>query len=240
MTSRNQVWKRRENVLKRLPSKDEITWFRNRLQAWYAQNQRDFPWRKSTDPYLICVAETLLQQTSANKVAHVLESFINKYPSWESLAEADEEDVKQTIFPLGLYRRRANVLRRLAKVMALRNTLPHSRNGLEKLPGIGQYIANVILVVLFKKRLPFLDVNMSRVLERFFGPREMTDIRYDPFLQTLSRKVVNVREARHANWMVLDFAAMICTKKAPKCQLCVLAERCRSINQTSLTLNIWE
>ena len=119
---------------------------------------------------------------------------------------------------------------------ALRNTLPHSRNGLEKLPGIGQYIANVILVVLFKKRLPFLDVNMSRVLERFFGPREMADIRYDPFLQALSRKVVNVREALHANWTVLDFAAMICTKKAPKCQLCLLAERCRSINQTSLTL----
>ncbi len=229
MRSRNNIEERHKNALQRLPSKDEITWFRNRLLSWYPQNQRHFPWRQSSDPYFICIAEMLLQQTSANKVAQILGLLTSKYPSWKILAEANKEDIKQVILPLGLHERRANILQQLAKVMAVRDSLPNSRKELEELPGIGQYIANAIMVALFNKRLPFLDVNMSRVLERFFGPREMADIRYDPYLQALSRKVVNVREALHANWMMLDFAAMICTQKSPKCQLCTLAERCRSL-----------
>lgn len=234
MKSRAKFEERREKALERLPSKEEIVWLRSRLQKWYLQNKRAFPWRKSLDPYIICISETLLQQTSASKVAQILDLFIQKYPNWNSLAKVKKEDIEQTIYPLGLYERRANVLHKLAKIMVLRDTLPNSRNELEKLPGIGQYIANVILVVLFNKRLPFLDVNMSRLLERFFGPREFADIRYDPYLQTLSRKIVNVKEAQHTNWMILDFAALVCTKKAPKCQYCVLNEHCQNTASTLL------
>jgi len=230
MRKRPIIRERLRNALHRLPSKDEITWFRNRLLSWYTQNQRHFPWRQSSDPYLICIAEMLLQQTSANKVAQILGSFTSNYPSWSILANAKKEDIKQVILPLGLHERRANILQKLAEVMAVRESLPSTRKELEELPGIGQYIANVIMVALYEKRLPFLDVNMSRVLERFFGPREMADIRSDPYLQALSRKVVNIREALHANWMILDFAAIVCTSKSPKCKVCTLAERCRSIS----------
>jgi len=73
-----------------------------------------------------------------------------------------------------------------------------------------------------------LDVNMARVLERYFGPRklvDMADIRYDPYLQTLSWQVVKTRPVG-LNWAILDLGAMICTANNLKCSSCPMASTC--------------
>ena len=70
-----------------------------------------------------------------------------------------------------------------------------------------------------------LDVIMARVLERYFGPRKLADIRYDPYLQTLSRQVVKTRPVG-LNWAILDLGAMICTASNPKCSSCPMASTC--------------
>jgi len=168
-----------------------------------------------------------LQQTAAPRVADLIIGFTARFPDWDTLAEAALPDIERALYPLGIYKRRAKTVHSLANAVARMGTLPRTRRGLEHLPGIGQYIANVLLVVLEGRRMPFLDINMSRVLERFFEPRELADIRYDPYLQTLARKVVNVTDPLSANWMILDFAALVCTKRRPKCPECPLLERCR-------------
>ena len=225
-TSRSGHSRRRE-ALNRLPSRSEVAWFRRRLQFWFQHNRRDFPWRHSSDPYAICMSEIFLQQTSARKVADVIGAFIARFPDWSTLSKATPAEIEGVIYPLGIYQRRAKTVHSLANAVVSLDSLPRTRRGLENLPGIGQYIANVLLVVLQGRRMPFLDVNMSRVLERFFGPREMADIRYDPYLQVLARKAINVRDALAANWTILDFAALVCTKRRPRCLDCPLFERCR-------------
>ena len=222
---------RRRRALSRVPGRSEIAWFRQRLQYWFEYNRREFPWRSSPDPYVICIAEVFLQQTTAAKVADFLGAFTSRFPDWNALAKATPDEIQGVIFPLGLYRRRAQTIHSLASAVVKLDGLPRTRQGLEKLPGIGQYIANVLLVVLQHKRVPFLDTNMSRVLERFFGPRELADIRDDPYLQTLARKIVNVRDTLYANWMILDFAAIVCTKRRPRCLDCPLSKRCRYIQE---------
>ena len=226
MQSGNPSDSRRFRALSRLPSKSEVTWFRRRLRFWFEHNRRDFPWRHSGDPYVICMSEIFLQQTGARKVADLIGVFTAQYPDWNTLAKAAPAEIETIIYPLGIYRRRAKTIHSLANAVVRLDSLPHTRCGLENLPGIGQYIANVLLVVLQGRRIPFLDINMSRVLERFFGPRELADIRYDPYLQTLARKVVNVADSLSANWMILDFAALVCTKRRPRCSNCPLSERC--------------
>jgi len=218
---------KKEQICNRLPRPRQVHWFRQKLNKWFSKNRRSFPWRASTDAYVICIAEVFLQQTTASKVAEIIGQFTEKFPSWDAIAGATTEEIETTIHPLGLFRRRAQTLHQLANALVIRGGLPHTRQGLENLPGIGQYIANVLLVVLQQKREPFLDVNMSRVLERFFGPREMADIRDDPYLQVLARKVVNVKDALSANWMILDFAAIICQKRRPRCPDCPLLQRCQ-------------
>jgi A/G-specific adenine glycosylase len=173
------------------------------------------------------LAEIFLQQTNANRVAKFIGGFISRFPGWSSLAEAEQEEIESAIFPLGIFKRRARTIHALANTVTRLDKMPHTRQGLEQLPGIGQYIANVLLVMLYRKRLPFLDVNMARVLERFFGPRELADIRYDPYLQALSRRIINTRDSLSANWMILDFAAIVCTKRRPRCSECPLLERCQ-------------
>jgi len=74
---------------------------------------------------------------------------------------------------------------------------------------------------------PLLDVNMARVLERYFGPRQLTDIRYDPYLQNLSHQVVNHENSKQINWAILDFAALICKSRNPKCVTCFLSAGCK-------------
>jgi A/G-specific adenine glycosylase len=217
---------RRLKALSRLPSKSEVLWFRGRLRRWFRHNRRDFPWRSSANPYVICISEIFLQQTAARKVADYIGVFTARYPDWNSLAMAAPEDIETAIYPLGIYRKRARAIHSLAYAVIDLGNLPRTRSALESLPGIGQYIANVLMVVLHGKRMPFLDVNMTRVLERFFGPRELADIRYDPYLQTLARTVVDSGDPMSANWMVLDFAALVCTKKRPRCSTCPLADRC--------------
>jgi len=233
MLKRNKRNIHKRKIQAALPNIVIINLFRKRLRIWYKQNKRDFPWRQSTDPYLICLSEIFLQQTKADKVSAIIYSFINRFPNWSSLANAKIKDIERIIFPLGIYRRRAKTVLVLARELVSKCDIPSTREGLEALPGIGQYIASVLLVVFQHKREPFLDVNMARVIERFFGPRKMADIRDDPYLQILSRKIINVPDALSANWMILDFASLICTKKVPKCQLCVLSEHCQKYQKDS-------
>ena len=104
---------------------------------------------------------------------------------------------------------------------------PSTRVALEKLPGISQYMASAILLLCYDRKEPLLDVNMARILERVYGPRNLADIRYDPLLQELARSVVEVDNPIDVNWAILDLAASICLRGVPRCFECPLAEMCR-------------
>jgi A/G-specific adenine glycosylase len=202
--------------------------FQERLLAWFNDDGRDFPWRrKSATRYHQIVAEVLLQRTRADVVGKFLPKFLGSFPCWEKLARATEEDLKELLQPLGLWRRRAASLRKQGTEMASRRgRFPLHRQEIESLPGVGQYIANAIMLFCHGTAEPLLDVNMARVLERYFGPRALVDIRYDPYLQTLARKAVSGTDAVRLNWAILDLAAMVCTIRRPKCVQCPLASGC--------------
>jgi A/G-specific adenine glycosylase len=108
-----------------------------------------------------------------------------------------------------------------------RGVFPRRREEIEKLPNIGQYIANAILLLCHGEPQPLLDVNMARVLERFFGPRTLADIRYDPYLQSLAKAVVNSSDPVLINWAILDHATLICRISGPLCSGCPLSSKCK-------------
>jgi len=210
-----------------------ITFFRRCLSVWYRKKGRVLPWRSSRcSPYELLVAEVLLQRTQAQRVATFFPQFIRVYPSWSTLANTSESDLRSVIEPLGLWRRRAVALLSLARaVIQHGGQLPTTREQLESLPAIGQYIANAVLTFCHGGREPLLDSNMSRVLERFFGPRKLADIRYDPYLQALSRLVLARGDAKKLNWAILDFAALVCTLWDPDCSSCPLKQKCSAFGK---------
>jgi A/G-specific adenine glycosylase len=212
-----------------------IFFFQKRLLVWYDLQGRSFPWRKKgLTQYQIIIAEVLLQRTKAETVARFYVKFIRDYPGWKFLANAELTAIEQYLVPVGLYRQRAMRLHNLAKEMVRRNNrLPRDRAELESIPFFGQYMANAVTLVIFGQPSPLIDVNMARVLERFFMERSMADIRYDPYLQDLAAKIVHHPRSRDLNWAILDFAALVCKARGPICEICMLAARCTYYQRAS-------
>jgi len=170
----------------------------------------------------------MLQRTKAETVAKFWPSFIKAYPSWTILSKASEVDLQNAFKPIGLWQRRAASLYLLAQEMNTRSgTFPKERTEIEALPGVGQYIANAISLFCNGEPQPLLDSSMARVLERYFGPRKIADIRDDPYLQALAKKTVSCEQAIFVNWAILDFAAIICKIRIPACSDCILNKKCK-------------
>lgn len=214
-------------------SLDDVEFFQVSLLGWWQRTRRIFPWRqRRASLYQQIVSEILLQRTRAETVAAFWPTFIKRYPSWERLARSTIAEIRLELQPLGLSRQRAPRLHSLAKLMAARRgRFPNDRVEIEALPAVGQYVANAILLFASEERQPLLDTNMARVLERFFGARKLVDIRYDPFLQEVSRIVVNSNQCANLNWAILDLAAAICRPRHPCVLRCPLKERCKYARQ---------
>lgn len=206
----------------------KIKFLQEYLLAWYEKSGRHFPWRNNgITNYQAVIAEVLLQRTKAETVTKFYKQFIKDFPNWKSLADARLSKIENYLKPIGLYRQRAKRLKNLAKEMVRRNgRLPRNRADLESIPFMGQYIANAVELVVFNEPSPLIDVNMARVLERFFGPRKMADIRYDPYLQDLAYRLVNHPKAKYINWAVLDYAALVCKALKPSCDSCSATLQC--------------
>ncbi len=213
-------------------SQRKIRTFQEKILNWFRDFGRHYPWRnKSISNYQKVIAEVLLQRTQADTVARFYVQFIVDYPNWKSLADADVKDIERYLMPIGLYRQRSVRLQNLAREMVKRNgRLPQERTDLESIPFMGQYIANSVELVVFNQPSPLLDVNMARVLERYFGPRILASIQHDPYLQKLSYRVVNIKETKMINWAILDFGALVCKAHLPLCRICPLNTGCKYLN----------
>ena len=125
---------------------ENIKWFARRLLDWAEQHLRDYPWRSTSDPYSILVAEFLLQRTDADTVVPIYEIFLFRYPTLDKLAIAPVEDIAKLLQPLGLFFR-AERLSQTAKIIRekYKGEIPQEETELLKLPGIGKYTARAIL-----------------------------------------------------------------------------------------------
>lgn len=219
---------RRDPSHRPVPTPAECRRVARALLLWYSANRRRFPWRrKDATLYLHIVSEVLLQRTRAETVAAFLPVFLAEFPSWQRISRSSETELGQALRPVGLWRRRARTLQALAvAIEGLRGRWPSDREALETLPGVGQYVASAVLLFAFGQPEPLLDGGMARVIERVFGPRQLADIRYDPWLQATSRRLVRGKTPRETNWALLDLAALVCTPAAPRCERCPLARQC--------------
>jgi len=204
--------------------------FRHRLLAWYDRHGRDLPWRKTDDPYHILVSEIMLQQTQVDRVLPKYHEWLEKYPSFQALAAAAEHDVTTTWYPLG-YNIRPKRLQSIAREAVERydGQLPSDEETLLSFKGIGAYTAGAIRSFAFRQRAAILDTNVARVLFRVFIARgEAKGHATTRHLWTLSETLVPVRRVFDFNQALMDFGAMICVARKPRCGDCPMASQCRS------------
>jgi len=202
--------------------------FRSRLLAWYDRHGRDLPWRKTDDPYHILVSEIMLQQTQVDRVLPKYEEWLAKYPSLDALADAAEDDVIATWYPLG-YNIRPKRLQAIAREAVGRfgGRLPSDKDTLLSFKGIGAYTAGAIRSFAFRERAAILDTNVARVLFRVFvGNGDQKSHAMKRHLWVLSDALVPRVRVFDFNQALMDLGAMVCVARHPRCLVCPMVKSC--------------
>lgn len=181
------------------------------------------------DPYRVVVSELMLQQTQVDRVLPKYQNWMTKWPSIFDLAQATLAEV--LIFWQGLgYNRRARFLWLLAKniVEEQAGIWPKTEEELLKLPGIGKYTARAILSFSMGQQVGVVDTNVRRILQRLFGDggSKKTNISSEKELFNLADQILPLNQADPWNQALMDFGALICTSKNPKCPICPLKNDC--------------
>ena len=211
--------------------KRQIKRFRSILLKWHERSRRSFPWRDTSDPYAILIAEVLLQKTKAGPVlVQTYNEIISRYPTVLHLYKADFSDLMKLMRPLGLPRR-VKCLRLVAKelVESHNSKVPSTLDGLRQLYGVGEYSARAILSFAFSYDTPTVDINSARFFYRFLGidvPFPKTPTRNKNLLRIAARYVPR-GHSREFNYALLDFCSTVCTPRRPSCKSCPIALYCR-------------
>ena len=203
-----------ENIITK---EENIKWFRDCLLTWAKQNLRDYPWRRTSEPYNILVAEFLLQRTDADTVAPIYKTFLNCYPSVDKIAIAPVEEIAELLQPLGLFFR-AERLSETAKIVTdkYEGKVPELETELLKLTGIGKYTARAIISQAFDRPAAVMDTNVARILERFFGIKGERVKSRCKILWSAADTVAPDTDVGHWNLSLLDFGAKVCTARKAK------------------------
>jgi A/G-specific adenine glycosylase len=216
-----------------IPAPPDRRRFRARLLAWYGRNGRDLPWRRTDDPYHILVSEIMLQQTQVDRVLPKYAEWLEKFPSLHALADADEHHVRDTWRPLG-YNIRPRRLQAIAREAVSRydGQLPQDEATLLSFKGIGRYTAGAIRSFAFGQRAAILDTNVARVLFRVFvGAGDPKSHAMKKHLWAVSAALVPRRQVFDFNQALMDFGAMVCVARTPRCEGCPMAKGCRSYSE---------
>jgi len=202
--------------------------FSTPLLEWYQQNHRKLPWRDTRNPYLIWISEIILQQTRVKQGYEYYLRFIERFPDIKSLAEAEEEEVLKLWQGLGYYSRARNIFHAAHQIMnEFNGVFPADYHDIIKLKGIGDYSASAIASIAFKQVYPVIDGNVLRLISRVYGistPIDSSDTRKQ--IKTILNELIDKQHPDIFNQAMMELGAMVCTPKAPDCNLCPLQLFC--------------
>ncbi len=216
-----------------------LTGFQQDLLTWYHHNGRRFPWRETSNPYAILIAEKLLQQTQAREsVVSAYQALLRAYPSPHALAEANLADVAAIIQPLGLAYRATELIKLGAGLVSLHEgAVPDKLSNLMALAGVGDYSARAVLSFAFGYNVAVVDTNVARIFYRVFSisGRMPSNPARKRSLIDLATALLPAGQARQFNLALLDLGALICTHRAPACKDCPVLKYC-DFGKASLAL----
>ena len=208
------------------------------LINWYAKNRRDLPWRDHPTPYQVWLSEVILQQTRVNQGRDYYLRFIERWPSVTNLAQASEEEVLKMWQGLGYYSRARNLHHCAQQIINdYDGEFPADFEKLKQLKGIGEYTAAAIASIAFNLPYAVVDGNVYRVLARLYDIETPININEGQTLFTcLANELLNREQPSLHNQAMMEFGALHCTPKNPKCLQCPFQAQCLAFSHQTVML----
>jgi A/G-specific adenine glycosylase len=200
---------------------------------WFNTNGRDFPWRMTTDPYFVLIAEMLLRRTTATAVSRIYPGFMKRFGRPEQLARASIATIASMVSTLGLQNVRAKHLQLTARyiVKEYNGSIPPALEMLALLPGVGKYVASAVLIFAYQNSVPLVDGNVIHLMSRVFGQAFTgpNDCNAWDFMESFGVGQQN----RAFYWGIIDLVALICLRKSPRCKICPIQDVCEWNNNNT-------
>lgn len=202
--------------------------FSRKILDWYDLNKRDFPWRLTDNPYVIWLAEVIFQQTRIDQGMAYFHRFIERFPTVQDLANANQEEVLKLWQGLGYYSRGRNVHFSAQYIVnELGGQFPNSYKEWLKIKGVGPYIAAEVASVCFGEPIAAVDGNVQRVIARFFGVLSpVNETIGSREISALANEYLDKIRPGDFNQALMDFGSLMCKPKSPLCLQCPLSEGC--------------
>ena len=203
--------------------------FVERILAWHKTNSRDYPWRRTRDPYHILISELMLRRTRADQVVPVYHAFLKQYPDSQTLSGGRPATIRQILKPLGLSWRAENFVKVSRELIQFFDgRIPSDEKALQQLTGVGDYVAGAVSCFAFEKPVPMIDTNIVRVIGRIFGLDLRGEARRRKEVRDAAVTCLERAQPREYHYALLDFGALVCTARNPKCEACPIGrEHCR-------------
>ena len=207
-----------------------------KILAWYDNNKRNLPWRVSKKSskklYYRLLSEFMLQQTQVKTVIPHFKKFTNKYKTLEALSKINESQILKLWEGLGYYRRAKNLLASVKLLVKDYNSkLPNTLKDIKKLPGVGEYTGNALLGFIHNYPTIAIDGNVKRVFVRYLNKKE-SKINFEKLIQINKKNLFITNRNSDFVEALMEFGALICRPKDPKCSQCCLNKSCKYLRSS--------
>ena len=207
-----------------------------KILAWYDNNKRNLPWRVSKKSskklYYRLLSEFMLQQTQVKTVIPHFKKFTNKYKTLEALSKINESQILKLWEGLGYYRRAKNLLASVKLLVKDYNSkLPNTLKDIKKLPGVGDYTGNALLGFIHNYPTIAIDGNVKRVFVRYLNKKE-SKINFEKLIQINKKNLFITNRNSDFVEALMEFGALICRPKDPKCSQCCLNKSCKYLRSS--------
>tara|TARA_A100001015_G_scaffold54174_1_gene59434 strand:- start:261 stop:1262 length:1002 start_codon:yes stop_codon:yes gene_type:complete len=208
-----------------------------KILAWYDNSKRNLPWRVSKKSpkklYYRLLSEFMLQQTQVKTVIPYFKKITRKYKTLESLSRAKETQILKLWEGLGYYRRARNLLASAKLLVKEYNSkLPNTLKEIKKLPGIGDYTANALMGFIHNYPTIALDGNVKRVFARYLNKND-SNINFVKLIDSNKKNLFITSRNSDFVEALMEFGALICKPKDPKCSQCCLNKSCRYLKSSN-------
>lgn len=179
--------------------------------------------------YQLIVAVALSAQTTDKSVNLITPALFEKYPTPEALAQADLQDVEESIRRIGMYKTKAKNIVGMAKALVEKHggKVPEDYDALVALPGVGRKTANVVLAVGFGQQRIAVDTHVFRVANRIGLVKEKDVLKTE---LSLMDRIPEERWSRTHHSLIFH-GRQCCDARKPKCEECSINQWCEEYKE---------